>query len=124
MRSTSQGTFGDFLRRLAGDWSSEIRHAEPLFATIASNDARQDGRGGRTWGILHNIRDWDLLLIHARPFDARQVDVEIELPAGELLRFRLSLGRGRRRGDLYETPAELIRELRSSPTPRPPSPPP
>ncbi|HVA49539.1 MAG TPA: hypothetical protein VNH11_24445 [Pirellulales bacterium] len=48
-------------------------------------------------------------MIHAQPLRALQMDVEIDSPGGETLRFVLSIGRSKKIGELYETSAEVVR---------------
>ena len=107
--SQPPNTFGDLLSRLAPLPRATVRCWGPLIATALPRNGRSTPENKPLWVILHSISDWSVRLIHAQPLGDLQVDVEIKVADGEMLRFTLSLDRSQKIGELYETSAEVVR---------------
>lgn len=105
-------TFGDLAVRLVPATSPLVRCCGPLIASISPRGADAEQRPARAnkpaWAVLYSISDWEVRMIHAQPLNALETDIEISLPAGETLRFAISVGHSQKIGQLYETSAEVV----------------
>ena len=101
-------TFADLIQRIAGlPAPGQLQH-RPLSARAREFDASRQAMDPDWWVILHSTSASGVVLIHAEPVAAGQLEVMIEVPLGAVLSVIVDVKSTREFGDLFETAAEFL----------------
>lgn len=100
--------FGQLLHRLAPPRSAASQNCGAFIASATEVAPAPAASKAPLWVVLHSINDLEVRLIHPRPVTASELAVQIRADGGEILRFTLSMAESQKRGELYESTAQLL----------------